>query len=70
MTRFTKFALILAAVVVGTLITAALVGQAYEFRGGFSVGGEWLVSPIVAAIAEIGREVKVIFKSVYGSLER
>lgn len=66
MTRFTKFALILAAALAVVLAAAVLVGQAYNFRGHFSIGGEWLVLPVLTAVAELVKEVRGVFKALYG----
>lgn len=66
MTKFTKFTLILVAIVAGAAITVMFIGQAYEFRGGFSIGGEWLVLPIVIIIKQLVKEARGVFKNLYG----
>lgn len=64
MTRFTKFTLTLTTVVVIAILTAVLVGQAYNFRGHFTVGGEWLLPLMAVEVKCLFGEVKQMFKTI------
>lgn len=66
MTRFTKATLIVAALVLAVAAWAWLIGQAYIARGGFNVGGEWLVPAVGVAVWTIGREIKNLYISMKG----
>lgn len=63
MTRMTKIVLTFAVTVLMAIATAALVVKAYQFRGYFSVGGEWLLPILAAAVAQAVREIKNLYKN-------
>lgn len=64
MTKLTKVALIIAGEVLVTIATAALMVRAYHFRGYFSVGGEFLLPAVAAAVWAIGREIKKLYSAI------
>lgn len=64
MSKFTKFTFTLAAVVAVGIVTAALVGQAYQFRGYFSVGGEWLLPLVAVEVRTVYSEVKRLCETI------
>lgn len=64
MSKFTKFTFTLAAVVAVGIVTAALVGQAYQFRGYFSVGGEWLLPLVAVEVKHLCSEIKRLCKTI------
>lgn len=66
MTKLTKAVLIIAGVVLTAIATAALMVRAYHFRGYFSVGGEFLLPAVAAAVWAIGREIKKLYISMKG----
>lgn len=61
MTRFTKYTLRAAALILIATATASAVTYAYGRRGYFTFGGEWLIPAVTAIIWAIGREIKRIF---------
>lgn len=61
MTRFTKATLIVSALVLAAAAWAWIIGQAYISRGGWNVGGEWLVPAVVAAVWGVAREIKNLY---------
>ena len=64
MTRFTKATLIVAALVLAAAAWAWLVGQAYIARGGWNVGGEWLVPAVGVAAWGVTRELRNICRMI------
>ncbi len=58
MTRFRKYALRVAVLILVTAATAGAVIYSYRVRGYFAVGGEWLIPGVVVLIWLIGREIK------------
>lgn len=66
MTKLTKAVLIIAGVVLVTIATAALVVRAYHFRGYFSVGGEFLLPAVAAAVWSLIHE----FKNLYNMIKK
>lgn len=62
MTRFTKYTLLLGVLILTAAATAGAVLYSYHWRGRFSIGGEWLIPAVVAAVWGIVREAKRIFK--------
>ncbi len=58
MTRFTKYTLRLAVIVLIAAATAGAVTYSYCWRGYFSVGGEWLIPAIVIAARAVWQEAK------------
>lgn len=69
MTKFTKFALTFATIALVAIVTAALVVRAYHFRGYFSVGGEWLIPAVCAAVWRTIKEVKNLYNVVKNGSE-
>ena len=66
MTRFTKATLIVAALVLAAAAWAWMIGQAYIARGGWNVGGEWLIPAVCAAVWSLIRE----FKNLYNMIKK
>lgn len=66
MTRFTKATLIVAALVLAAAAWAWTIGQAYTARGGWNVGGEWLIPAVGVAGRGVAREVKNLYISMKG----
>lgn len=64
MTKLTKAVLIIACAVLVTIATAALMIRAYHFRGYFSIGGEFLLPAVAAAVWAIGREIKKLYSAI------
>lgn len=58
MTRFTKYTLTVAVLILAAAATAGAVIYSYHWRGYFSIGGEWLIPAVVLGAWEVGREVK------------
>lgn len=61
-TRFKKYVTLVAVLAITAAATAGAVIHSYYWRGRFAFGGEWLIPAVVAAVWEIVREVKRIFK--------
>lgn len=66
MTRFTKATLIVAALVLAAAAWTWTIGQAYIARGGWNVGGEWLVPAVGIAAWGVAREIKKLYISMKG----
>lgn len=66
MTRFTKATLIVAALVLAAAAWVWTIGQAYTARGGWNVGGEWLIPAVGVAGWGVAREVKNLYISMKG----
>lgn len=64
MTKLTKAVLIIAGVILTAIATAALMIRAYHFRGYFSIGGEFLLPAVAAAVWAIGREIKKLYSAI------
>lgn len=62
MSRFTKYTLTVAVLILAAAATAGAVVYSYHWRGYFAVGGEWLIPAVVVGIWAVVREVKRIFK--------
>lgn len=64
MTKLTKVVLIIAGAALMVIATAALVVRAYHFRGYFSVGGEFLLPAVAAAVWAIAGEIKKLYSVI------
>lgn len=62
MTRFTKYTLTVAVLALAAAATAFAVTYSYHRRGGFAVGGEWLIPGVVVAVQAIVKETKRLLK--------
>ncbi len=49
-------------IILSILATPHLVIEAYQVRGYFAVGGEWLVGPLVILLILLGGQVKLLWK--------
>lgn len=58
MTRFTKYTLTVAILILAAAATAGAVIYSYHWRGCFSIGGEWLIPAVVIAVWVIVKETK------------
>ena len=63
MTRFTKYTLLVAVLILAAAATAEAVIYSYRFRGYFSVGGEILIPAVVIAAWAIAKETKRLWKT-------
>lgn len=70
MTRFTRYALRAAALILIAAATASAITYSYYWRGYFSIGGEVLIPAVVAIIWAIGREIKRIIRKEKEENER
>lgn len=70
MTRFTRYTLCAAALILIAAATASAITYAYHWRGYFSIGGEVLIPAVVAIIWAIGREIKRIIRKEKEENER
>lgn len=66
MTRFKKYVFLVAVLVLTAAATTGAVLYSYRFREHFTIGGEWLIPGVVAAVLAVGREVKRLQKIVKG----
>lgn len=62
MTRFRKYALRVAVLILVTAATAGAVIYSYRVRGYFAVGGEWLIPGVVVAMWAAAREAARILR--------
>ncbi len=58
MTRFTKYTLLVAVLVLVAAATAGAVTYSYFWRGYFSIGGEWLIPAVAIAVRGLWRGAK------------
>ncbi|MDF2530868.1 MAG: hypothetical protein K0Q65_449 [Clostridia bacterium] len=49
-------------IILSVLLTPHLVVQAYEKRGYVAFGGEWLIVPLVIAVAYLVEQVKALWR--------
>ena len=64
MSRFTKATLLIAGLVLAAAAEAALVSGLFAERGGFFIGGEWLVPAVVWGAYIAGREIRRLYNTV------
>lgn len=62
MTRFTKYTLTVAVLILVAAATAGAVIYSYHWRGFFSIGGEWLIPAVVVAVLAVVKETKRLYK--------
>ena len=66
MTKFSKATLILSGIMLAVIAEAAVISSAWEGRGFFAVGGEWLVPAVVWGAYIAGREFRRLYRTVRG----
>lgn len=66
MTRFKKYAFLVAVLAITAAATAGAVTYSYYWRGRFAIGGEWLIPAVVVAVWAVGKEVKRLQKFIKG----
>lgn len=62
MTRFTKYTLTVAVLILMAAATAGAVIYSYHWRGYFSIGGEWLIPAVAIAAWAVAKETKRLWK--------
>ena len=66
MTKLTRATLILSGIMLAVIAEAAVISSAWEGRGIFAVGGEWLVPAAVWCAYIAGREIRRLYRTVRG----
>ena len=61
MTRFTKATLLIAGLILAAAAETAIVSRMFIERGGFFVGGEWLIPAVAAAIVVLVKQVGKLY---------
>ena len=64
MSRFTKATLLIAGLVLAAAAEAALISGLFAERGGFFVGGEWLVSAVAVAIVVLVKQTGKLYRRI------
>lgn len=57
MSRFTKATLLIAGLILAAAAEAALISRMFIERGGFFIGGEWLLPVVAVAIVVLVKQV-------------
>ena len=61
MSRFTKATLLIAGLILAAAAETALISRIFIERGGFFVGGEWLVPAVAVAIVVLVKQVGKLY---------
>ena len=64
MSRFTKATLFIAGLILAAAAEAALVSGLFAERGGFFIGGEWLIPAAIAAAWVLYKEMKKLYREI------
>lgn len=64
MSRFTKATLFIAGLALAIAAEAALISGLFAERGGFFIGGEWLVPAVAVAACVFCKEMKKLYKEI------
>lgn len=64
MSRFTKATLFIAGLALAVAAEAALVSGLFSERGGFFVGGEWLLPAVGVAAWVLVKEMKKLYREI------
>lgn len=64
MSRFTKATLFIAGLALAVAAEAALVSGLFSERGGFFVGGEWLLPAVGVAVWVLVKETKRLYREI------
>lgn len=66
MSRFTKATLLIAGLILAAAAETAIVSRMFIERGGFFIGGEWLVPAVVWGAYIAGREIRRLYRTARG----
>ena len=64
MSRFTKATLLIAGLVLTAAAEAALISGLFAERGGFFVGGEWLLPVVGVALLALVKQVDKLYRRI------
>ena len=64
MSRFTKATLFIAGLALAVAAEAALISGLFAERGGFFIGGEWLLPAVGVALWVLVKEMKKLYKEI------
>ncbi|MGN0620000.1 MAG: hypothetical protein ACI4J7_13345 [Ruminiclostridium sp.] len=64
MSRFTKATLFIAGLALAVAAETAIVSRMFIERGGFFIGGEWLIPAVAVAIVVLVRQFGKLYKNV------
>ena len=64
MSRFTKATLLIAGLILAAAAEAALISGLFAERGGFFIGGEWLLPAVAVAIVVLVKQVGKLYKQI------
>ena len=64
MSRFTKATLLIAGLILAAAAEAALVSRLFAERGGFFVGGEWLIPAVAVAIVVLVKQTGKLYRRI------
>ena len=64
MSRFTKATLLIAGLVLAAAAETAIVSRMFAERGGFFIGGEWLVPAVAVAIVVLVKQTGKLYRRI------
>ena len=64
MSRFTKATLLIAGLILAAAAEAALISRIFIERGGFFIGGEWLVPVVAVAIVVLVKQTDKLYRRI------
>ena len=64
MSRFTKATLLIAGLILAAAAETALISKIFIERGGFFVGGEWLVPAVAVAIVVLVKQTDKLYRRI------
>ena len=64
MSRFTKATLFIAGLALAVAAEAALISRLFAERGGFFIGGEWLIPAVAVAIVVLVKQTGKLYRRI------
>ena len=64
MSRFTKATLLIAGLILAAAAETALISGLFVERGGFFIGGEWLVPAVAVAIVVLVKQTGKLYRRI------
>ena len=64
MSRFTKATLLIAGLVLAAAAETAIISRMFAERGGFFIGGEWLVPAVAVAIVVLVKQTGKLYERI------
>lgn len=64
MSRFTKATLLIAGLILAAAAETAIVSRMFVERGGFFIGGEWLLPAVGVALLALVKQVDKLYRRI------